>query len=230
MLQIESISKEYTRGRSVVHALHPTSMNVRRGDFIAIVGPSGSGKSTLLSMIGGMLSPTSGRVILGDNSLYEIDVPQRSRLRNEQIGFLFQSFNLVPYLSAMENVQLPMSLYGGDRDSQQRQAQQLLERFGLGERLEHRPAELSVGQQQRVAMARTLAMGPKLILADEPTGNLDPESRNLVLRTLHDLCEEGRTIILVTHDGAVSASAHRVFHINEGHATEMTTDRKSEAA
>ena len=230
MLQIESICKDYTRGRSVVHALHPTSMNVGRGEFIAIVGPSGSGKSTLLSMIGGMLTPTSGQVILDDKSMYEIDIKQRSRLRNERIGFLFQSFNLVPYLTATENVQLPMSLYGGDRESQLNQAQQLLERFGLGERLEHKPAELSVGQQQRVAMARTLAMGPNLILADEPTGNLDPESRNLVLQTLHDLCEEGRTIILVTHDDTVSASAQRVFRISEGYAKEVTSERRSEAA
>ena len=230
MLQIESICKDYTRGRNVVHALHPTSMNVGRGEFMAIVGPSGSGKSTLLSMIGGMLTPTSGQVTLEGKSLYEIDVRERSRLRNERIGFLFQSFNLIPYLSATENVQLPMSLYGGDRKSQLNEAKQLLERFGLGDRLDHKPAELSVGQQQRVAMSRTLAMGPNLILADEPTGNLDPESRNLVLQTLHDLCEEGRTIILVTHDETVSASAHRVFHISEGHAKEMTSDRKREAA
>ena len=220
MLQIESICQDYTRGRSVVHALHPTSMNVDGGEFIALVGPSGSGKSTLLSMIGGMLSPTSGRVILEGQSLYEINVKQRSRLRNEQIGFLFQSFNLVPYLSAIENVQLPMALYGTDRESQQNQAKHLLQRFGLGERLDHKPTELSAGQQQRVAMARTLAMGPNLILADEPTGNLDPESRDLVLRTLQELCDEGRTIILVTHDATVSASAHRVFHISEGHTSE----------
>ena len=230
MLQIESIRKNYARGRNVVHALHPTSMNVDRGEFIAIVGPSGSGKSTLLSMLGGMLTPTSGQVILDDKSLYGIDIRQRSRLRNERIGFLFQSFNLVPYLSATENVQLPMSLYGGDRERQLDRAQQLLKRFGLGDRLDHKPAELSVGQQQRVAMSRTLAMNPSLILADEPTGNLDPESRNLVLQTLHSLCDEGRTIILVTHDETVSVSAHRVFRITEGRATEVMPTRSSEAA
>jgi putative ABC transport system ATP-binding protein len=162
--------------------------------------------------------------------LYEISVNQRSRLRNEQIGFLFQSFNLVPYLSAIENVQLPMSLYGTDRESQQNQAKHLLQRFGLGERLDHKPSELSAGQQQRVAMARTLAMGPSLILADEPTGNLDPESRDLILRTLHGLCEEGRTIMLVTHDEAVSASADRIFHITEGHASESLLNASRDAA
>ena len=230
MLQIESICKDYTRGRNVVHALHPTSMNVSGGEFIAIVGPSGSGKSTLLSMIGGMLSPTSGRVVVNGQSLYEINVKQRSRLRNEQIGFLFQSFNLVSYLNAIENVQLPMALYGTDRANQQNQAKHLLERFGLGERLDHKPAELSAGQQQRVAMARTLAMDPNLILADEPTGNLDPESRDLILGTLHELCDEGRTIILVTHDMTVSASAHRVFHINDGHASEVSQSESRDAA
>ena len=230
MLQIESICKDYIRGHSVVHALHPTSINLGQGEFIAIVGPSGSGKSTLLSMIGGMLTPTSGQVILDGQSLYEIDVKKRSRLRNERIGFLFQAFNLVPYLSATENVQLPMSLYGVDRESQLKQAQQLLRRFGLGNRLDHKPAELSVGQQQRVAMSRTLAMAPNLILADEPTGNLDPESRNLVLQIMHELCEEGRTIVLVTHDETVSAAAHRVFHISEGHTKEVTSAPNSEAA
>ncbi len=230
MLQIESICKDYTRGRSVIHALHPTSMTADGGEFIAIVGPSGSGKSTLLSMIGGMLSPSSGRVIFQGQSLYEINVKQRSRLRNEQIGFLFQSFNLVPYLSAIENVQLPMSLYGTARESQQNQAKHLLERFGLGERLDHKPSELSAGQQQRVAMARTLAMQPSLILADEPTGNLDPESRDLILRTLHSLCDEGRTIILVTHDAMVSATAHRVFHISEGQTLEASPNRARDAA
>ena len=223
MLQIDSICKDYTRGRSVVQALHPTSLSVQGGEFVAIVGPSGSGKSTLLSMIGGMLSPSSGQVLLSGQSLYEISVKQRSRLRNEQIGFLFQSFNLVPYLSALENVQLPMSLYGTDRESQQNQAKHLLERYGLGDRLTHKPSELSAGQQQRVAMARTLAMGPQLILADEPTGNLDPESRDLVLETLHKLCDEGRTVILVTHDATVSATADRVFHIADGHAVETTS-------
>lgn len=230
MLQIDSICKDYNRGRSVVHALRPTSFNVAGGDFIAIVGPSGSGKSTLLSMIGGMLSPTSGRVIFERQSLYEINVKQRSRLRNEQIAFLFQSFNLVPYLSAIENVQLPMALHGTDRVSQQNRAQHLLERFGLGKHLDHKPTELSAGQQQRVAMARTLAMEPNLILADEPTGNLDSESRDLVLRTLHELCDEGRTIILVTHDATISASAHRSFHISDGHTTEGSLNRSCDAA
>ncbi len=230
MLQIDSICKDYTRGRSVVQALHPTSLSVQGGEFVAIVGPSGSGKSTLLSMIGGMLSPSSGRVLLSGQSLYEISVKQRSRLRNEQIGFLFQSFNLVPYLSALENVQLPMSLYGTDRESQQNQAKHLLERYGLGDRLTHKPSELSAGQQQRVAMARTLAMGPQLILADEPTGNLDPESRDLVLETLHKLCDEGRTVILVTHDATVSATADRVFHIADGHAVETTSPEYRDAA
>ena len=230
MLQIESICKDYARGRNVIHALHPTSMEVDAGEFIAVVGPSGSGKSTLLSMLGGMLTPTSGHVRVKGESLYEVSVKQRSRLRNEQIGFLFQSFNLVPYLSALENVQLPMAVYGTDRANQHNQAKHLLERFGLAERIDHKPSELSAGQQQRVAMARTLAMSPSLILADEPTGNLDPESRDLILKTLHGLCDEGRTIILVTHDMGVAATADRVFHIRDGHATEASRAESLDAA
>ncbi len=230
MLRIESIHKDYPRGRSVVRALHPTSMTASKGELIAIVGPSGSGKSTLLSMIGGMLSPTSGRIVFEGKSLYEISVTQRSRLRNDQIGFLFQSFNLVPYLTAVENVQLPMTFYGSDRVSQRNEARRLLEEFGLAGRLDHKPTELSAGQQQRVALARTLAIRPNLILADEPTGNLDPESRDMVIRTLHDLCDEGRTTILVTHDETVSASAHRVLRIREGHTSAASPNRSCGAA
>lgn len=229
MLQIEKISKQYTRNKSVIHALHPTTMEVKQGEFIAVVGPSGSGKSTLLSVLGGMLTPTYGQVILEGQSLYEVSNNKRSRLRNEKIGFLFQSFNLIPYLSAAENVQLPGAIFGSDQKYQQDRTRQLLERFGLGERFDHKPSELSVGQQQRVAMARTLVMNPKLILADEPTGNLDPESRDLVLNTLHELCSEGRTVILVTHDKTVSTSAHRVIHICDGHATKVSSD-ETEAA
>ena len=217
MLQIESICRDYTRGRSVIHALHPTSIEVGQGEFIASVGPSGSGKSTLLSMIGGMLSPTSGRVILDGKSLYEINVKQRSRLRNEQIGFLFQSFNLVPYLSAVENVQLPMALYGGDRVNQAKEARHLLERFGLGERLEHKPAELSAGQQQRVAMARTLAMGPNLILADEPTGNLDPQLSGEIMGLFEAFNRVGVTVIIASHDLAlISRLRHRIVTLKAG--------------
>lgn len=229
MLQIEAVSKQYQRDGGVIHALHPTTVTVDRGEFIAVTGPSGSGKSTLISIIGGMLTPTSGHVILGGQSLYDISIKSRSRLRNEQIGFLFQSFNLIPYLSAVENVLLPISLYGADRPTLQNEARELLERFGLGERIDHKPAELSVGQQQRVAMARTLVMRPNLILADEPTGNLDPGSRDLVLQTLQDLSAQGRTVILVTHDATVSTAAHRLIQISEGYATKESPS-ESEAA
>ena len=230
MLEIKSVCKDYTRGRRTVHALQPTSMNIGKGQFIAIVGPSGSGKSTLLSMIGGMLSPKSGQIVLNGHSLYELNIKQRSRLRNEQIGFLFQSFNLVPYLNALENVQLPMALYGTNRADQKKQATQLLEELGLGDRMDHKPCELSAGQQQRVAMARTLAMHPNLILADEPTGNLDPGSRDSIIQAFHRLCEQGQTIILVTHDTAVSKSADRVFQINDGTTSEESPSEVYNAA
>jgi putative ABC transport system ATP-binding protein len=167
---------------------------------------------------------------LNGQSLYDLSVKARSRVRNEQIGFVFQSFNLVPWLSALENVQLPLSLYGADRLYQRNHALQLLERFGLSDRIEHRPSELSAGQQQRVALARTLAMSPQLILADEPTGNLDADSRDLVLSTLAELRDEGRTIILVTHDATVSDAASRVFHIGDGTVRDLDTALSIKAA
>lgn len=222
MLQLDAVAKQYQRrGSSVVDALRPTTLEVAAGDFVAIVGPSGSGKSTMLSMLGGMLAPSSGRVILNGDSVYEMSVTRRSKLRNHQIGFVFQNFNLVPWLNAIENVQLPLSLAGVDREYQREQASNLLTHFGLANRMEHKPTELSAGQQQRVAMARTLAMNPRLILADEPTGNLDPESRDMVLQTLAELREDGRAIILVTHDVAISDAAQRVFRIADGTVTEI---------
>lgn len=219
-IKIDGVQKSYTRGANRVHALRDTNLNVDAGEFIAIIGPSGSGKTTLLSILGGMLAPTTGEVILDGDSLYQLTVRERSQLRNRKIGFLFQSFNLVPWLSALENVQLPLSLYGLEKGEQKARATELLERYGLADRLDHKPSELSAGQQQRVAMSRTLVMNPQLILADEPTGNLDPNSRDLVLDTLEQLSADGRTILLVTHDPHVSDRARRVFQINDGVASE----------
>ncbi|MEM8681558.1 MAG: ABC transporter ATP-binding protein, partial [Planctomycetota bacterium] len=184
MIHLDNVCKQYRRGDQTVHALRPTTVDVTRGDFVAVVGPSGSGKSTLLSMVGGMLAPTSGRILLDDVSIYDEPISARCRMRNQKIGFVFQSFNLVPWLTAVENVQLPLSLYGRDDGSR---AEELLARFGLADRMHHKPLELSAGQQQRVALARTLATDPPLILADEPTGNLDPASRDMVLETFASL-------------------------------------------
>ena len=197
---------------------------------MAIVGPSGSGKSTMLCMLGGMLAPSSGKIIVDGESLYDQSIARRSRFRNERIGFVFQSFNLVPWLTALENVQLPLSLYGTPADEQRTRAESMLARFGLENRLRHRPAELSAGQQQRVALARTLVTNPQLILADEPTGNLDPDSRDLVLQTFSELHNDGRAVVLVTHDHNVSAAAERILRIEDGHVCEQPLGSSDVAA
>jgi putative ABC transport system ATP-binding protein len=216
MLRLESVTKRYSRRGQAVVALRPTTLDVAAGEFVAVVGPSGSGKSTLLSVMGGMLAPTAGKVWLGGQSLYDLSVSRRTRLRGQKVGFVFQTFNLVPYLTALENVQVPLYLAGVAPREQRRRSQALLERLGLGDRLDHRPAELSVGQQQRVALARTLANDPTLVLADEPTGNLDPDTRDLVLTFLERLHHEGRTVVLVTHDPEVARRGGRTLRLAAG--------------
>jgi putative ABC transport system ATP-binding protein len=216
MLRLDNVSKSYGgRGRAVA-ALLPTTLEVATGEFVAVVGPSGCGKTTLLSVLGGMLAPTTGEVWLEGKSLYNLPHKERTRVRRDRVGFVFQTFNLVPYLTAVENVQVPLYLAGVAPREQRRRAQALLERLGLGDRLTHRPGELSVGQQQRVALARTLANDPALVLADEPTGNLDPDTREQVLELLAEFHREGRTVVLVTHDPAAAARAGRVLRLIGG--------------
>src|SRR5690606_6854903 len=171
MYELQSVTKTYSRRGQSVIALDDTTLSIPDNDFVAVVGPSGSGKTTLLSLLGGMLAPTSGQVLLEGQSLYDLSVEERTALRNRRIGFVFQAFNLIPWLSALENVQIPLLLSGHSADEQRQRALELLERVGLADRVEHQPAELSQGQQQRVALARTLANDPQVILADEPTGN-----------------------------------------------------------
>jgi len=216
MLVMENVTKTYPHRRATVAALDGASVTIRRGDFVSLTGPSGSGKSTLLLMLGGMLSPTSGRVLLDKQSLYDLDSNGRARLRKEKIGFVFQTFNLVPYLTAMENVQVPLFLAGLERAEQEERATALLERVGLGDRLDHKPTELSVGQQQRVALARMLANNPQVILADEPTGNLDPETADQIIGFLEEFHDEGRTIVMVTHDPRAAGRAHRILRLADG--------------
>jgi putative ABC transport system ATP-binding protein len=216
MFRLENVKKTYSRRGKEVRAFNAGELTIPSGDYAAIVGPSGSGKTTFLSLLGGMLSPDSGRVWLGESSLYDLSLTERTRLRRERIGFVFQTFNLVSYLTALENVQVPLYLAGRDAQEQRRQATALLERMGLGERLDHKPSELSVGQQQRVALARTLANNPAVILADEPTGNLDPESRTLVLDFFDELHREGRTIVMVTHDAVAANRARRRLTLQSG--------------
>ena len=216
MLKMEEVSKSYQHRGQVVKALDGATIDIPKGDFVSVVGPSGSGKSTLLLMLGGMLSPSSGRVLLEDESIYDLTSDGRARLRKENIGFVFQTFNLVPYLTALENVQIPLFLAGVDDKSQEETATALLERVGLGDRLDHKPTELSVGQQQRVALARMLANDPAVILADEPTGNLDPETADQVIGFFEEFNEEGRTIVMVTHDPKAAERARRTLRLADG--------------
>jgi len=216
VLRMENVSKSYRHRRKTVMALDGATVDIPRGDFVSIVGPSGSGKSTLLLMLGGMLSPSSGRVLLDDQSIYDLNSDRRARLRKENIGFVFQTFNLVPYLNALENVQVPLYLAGVDENTQQERATALLERVGLEDRMDHKPAELSVGQQQRVALARMLANDPAVILADEPTGNLDPETSGQIIDFFDEFNREGRTIVMVTHDPRAAEHARRTLTLRAG--------------
>ena len=216
MLLLEGISRTFTRRGSAVMALRPTTLEIGVGEYVAVVGPSGSGKTTLLSILGGMLAPTSGKVVLDGRSLYDLSVGERTRIRGRKIGFVFQSFNLIPYLTALENVQVPLYLSGVAPREQRRRALAVLERVGLGDRVLHRPGELSVGQQQRVALARTLVNDPALILADEPTGNLDPDTRVQVLEMFAEFNREGRTVLMVTHDPQAAGRACRTLRLEAG--------------
>ena len=216
MLRMENVTKRYRHRGQNVTALDGATVSIAKGDFVAVVGPSGSGKSTLLLMLGGMLSPSEGNVLVEGQSVYDLTSDQRARLRRQKIGFVFQTFNLVPYLSALQNVQIPLFLAGVKTPDQEARATALLQRVGLGDRLDHKPSELSVGQQQRVALARMLANDPAIILADEPTGNLDPETGQQIIGFLEEFNAEGRTIVIVTHDPRAAKRAKRTLRLRDG--------------
>ena len=220
MFQLNNVTKTYERRGQTVNALQDTTLTIDDNEFIALVGPSGSGKTTMLSLLGGMMAPTSGAVLFCGESLYDMSLTERTKLRLKSLGFVFQSFNLVPWLSAIENVQVPLNLSGESATTQQTRASELLDRVGLSDRLHHLPSELSQGQQQRVALARTLANDPQVILADEPTGNLDPDSREQVMNLFSEFHTEGRSIVMVTHDPKASAAAHRALELEKGQFVE----------
>lgn len=220
MFRVENVSKRYRLRGKEVAALADVNLSIAAGEFVAMVGPSGSGKSTLLLALGGLIHPDQGEVYLDGQALYRLGQAGRARIRQERIGFLFQTFHLVPYLTALENVQMPLYVSGVPPERQAEVAAQLLEQVGLGERLDHKPSELSVGQQQRVALARTLANSPRVILADEPTGSLDPETAEEMVGHLGRLHQDGITIVMVTHDPAVAAQAQRRVVLREGRISE----------
>ena len=216
MIRLENISKTYRRHGAPVIALDHCTLQIDKGEYVAVIGASGSGKSTLLAILGGMLAPTTGKMWLDGQSLYDLKLTERTRVRLRRIGFVFQTFNLVPYFTALENVQAPLYLAGVKPAEQRRQAKALLEKLGLGDRLAHRPSELSIGQQQRVALARTLANDPDVILADEPTGNLDPDTREQVLDLLDEFHQQGKTIAMVTHDPRAAKRAKHILRLVNG--------------
>ena len=213
---MKDVVKRYTLGGETIYALDHVSLRVSPGEYVAIIGPSGSGKSTLMNIIGCLDQADSGTYILNGKPIKKYRERQLARIRNRQIGFIFQSFNLLPKLSAYENVELPMIYQGIGARKRKKLVKEALERVGLGERMKHRPNQLSGGQQQRCAIARALAVKPSLILADEPTGNLDKKTGQEIMQMFRELHEAGNTIVLITHDNKVAQCAERIIRIEDG--------------
>jgi putative ABC transport system ATP-binding protein len=226
VIHIEKLSKYYYMGRNVVQALRGVSMEVRRGDFVAVMGPSGSGKSTLMNLIGCLDRPTSGSYMLDGVPVSQMTTNELADIRNQKIGFIFQGFNLLMRMSAQDNVELPMIYAGVPTEERRARALQALALVGLGSRADHRPAELSGGQQQRVAVARALATRPSLILADEPTGNLDSRTGLEVMMLLQRLNARGITIVLVTHDPSIANYCRRQVKFRDGRIVEDVLNPK----
>ena len=216
LIEIRDIYKIYNPGENEVRALDGIDLTVEHGEFLAIVGQSGSGKSTLMNMLGLLDIPTRGTYTLDGVDVANMTDDELSEIRNKEIGFIFQGFNLIPSLTAVENVELPLVYRGMKKEERNKLALEALERVGLSHRLDHLPKQMSGGQQQRVAIARAVAARPPIILADEPTGNLDSHSGLEVMKILHELHEEGRTIILITHDNDIANEAQRVIRIQDG--------------
>jgi len=217
IIKLENVWKIYQMGEVQVEALRGLNLSIRKGEFLSVMGPSGSGKSTAVNMIGALDTPSRGRVFLKEHDISHLSESELAQIRGKIIGFIFQQFNLINTLSALENVMLPMMFQEVDREKRINRAKDLLKKVELGDRIYHRPSELSGGQQQRVAIARSLANDPEVILADEPTGNLDSQTGHNVidfLKKMHK--EEGKTIVMVTHDAYVSKAAQRVEYLKDG--------------
>jgi len=219
IIRMADIRKVYDTGKVKVEALTGIDLEIHPGEMVAIVGPSGSGKSTLMNLVGCLDTPTSGEYELAGDNISGVTRDQLAEIRNRRFGFVFQNFNLLPHITAAENVELPM-LFGGISPRERRtRAAELLDRVGLGERLEHKPTELSGGQMQRVAIARALSMNPDIVLADEPTGNLDSTSGSDIMTLFTDLWQQGRTLVIITHDLALAKRASRIVEIHDGRVT-----------
>ena len=222
VIEINLLSKIYKTGKTDFKALNNVDLNISKGDFVAIMGPSGSGKSTLMNVIGCLDRPTSGTIIIDGENISTVNDNQLAVIRGRKIGFIFQKFNLMPSMNAVKNVSLPMVFLGGSRADRDRRAFELLGKVGLTNWATHRPSELSGGQQQRIAIARALSNNPSIILADEPTGNLDTKTGEQIMELLVALNREGKTILLVTHAIALKRFANRVVNMLDGEVTEDT--------
>lgn len=216
LIRIKDIYKIYNPGENEVHALDGVSMDISEGEFVAIIGHSGSGKSTLMNMLGCLDIPTAGQYFLNGKDVSALSDNELSDIRNSQIGFIFQGFNLIANLDALGNVELPLIYRGVDKKTRRTLARQALTMVGLKERVKHKPSEMSGGQQQRVAVARAIAAKPPVILADEPTGNLDSHSTGEIINILNELNKAGRTVIVITHDDEIAAQAKRVIRLQDG--------------
>ena len=217
VVEVLDVHKVYRLGKIEIHALRGVNLKVRRGEFISIMGPSGSGKTTLLNIIGTLDKPTKGKVFIDHEDITKLPDKKLTEIRRKKIGFVFQFHNLIPVLTALENVELPMIIAGVPREERLRRAKHLLKLVGLEDRMNHRPSELSGGEQQRVAIARALANKPSIILADEPTGELDTENSILIMKIFRDaIVEEGATAIVVTHNPLVSSLTDKIYHLRDG--------------
>src|ERR1700760_1721387 len=216
VIDIENITKNYVMGEEVVHALRGVSLEIRRNEYLAIMGPSGSGKSTLMNMLGCLDTPSSGKYLFNGKDVSAMDDDELAGIRNHEIGFVFQTFNLLPRSTSLRNVELPLIYAGIDPETREEQAAQALIDVGLADRLNHKPNELSGGQRQRVAIARALVNKPSIILADEPTGNLDSKTGDEIMALFEQLYHHGHTIIVVTHERDIAAHARRTVHLRDG--------------